>query len=233
MTVEFVVLQDFLGISDAEMKVRLKCEKEFDALWMDGKIDESLYQSDDYLFIALNCFVRYSKKFALQTLNALSTEKLNTVLDYGAGLGFTTKMLAEGFNNATIFCQNLKGSRQLAFCEKLLSGYNNVKVVDEIDNLGVMDLICCWELFEHIKEPLLLLKQLLSHKPRYLSISNSFGAKAYGHHSHYVVEGQDVSNSAMSRIFNAELRKSMYVVDERCKIFWNRRPTIWCLTKNT
>lgn len=80
-------------------------------------------------------------------------EKINCILDFGAGNGEFCKNISDQFPNAKIICyeptpelmneakENLKELHQVIFCEK----------IEELEKNSI-DLIFCLEVFEHLPE---------------------------------------------------------------------------------
>ena len=205
----------------------LSIEEKLNESWnISDESDLSHYDSMEYVLVAYISYVRYSKSYIKMVANVIGNEKIDNMLDYGAGIGATTLLASELFN-ASCYYLNLKG-KQWDFAETILQN-DKCKMIDNIGVLNGTDLIWCLDLFEHIREPIALLKNLLSLRPKYLITSNSFAPRAYGHFSTFIVDNTSVDCSKIGRVFNRYMKESGYVTDERCKHpnFWNTRPRIW------
>jgi len=224
---ELEAFKKFFSKTDDEIKIGIKNIDTWVDLWTKNEEDNSLYEKEDYIYDAWLCFKDYSKNYVKLTTSFLQQYKFDSLIDYGAGLGLTTKLLAESFPDKQIYYLNLRG-RQWDFSSDYLSGISNVKMVDNLNSINGVDVLCAWEFFEHIKNPCRCLDEILSLKPKILSIANSFGAIAYGHYSSYNYgDSSSFSRDNISKVFNKHLKLKGFVVDPFCLKFWNRRPTIW------
>jgi cyclopropane fatty-acyl-phospholipid synthase-like methyltransferase len=150
----------------------------------------------------------------------LKGKKIKSILDYGAGLGLTSMQLAESFPNAKVYYYNYPGSLQDKFFLSLKdSRINYLKKVD-----GEYDVIFCSELFEHIKRPLDLLKDLMNRCNRYFCTSNAFGTKSYGHYDLYDVNGGMMEPRRTSKIFYKTMREQFKDAEIPS---WNGRPRLF------
>jgi hypothetical protein len=223
---ELEALKIFFNKTDDDFKVGVKNINVWVDLWTKNEDDNSLYEKEDYIYDAWECFKVYSKNYVKLTTSFLQQHKFDSLIDYGAGLGLTTKLLAESFPDKQIYYHNLKG-RQWDFSADYLKEVSNVKMIEDLNSLSEIDVLCAWEFFEHIKNPCSILDDILLQKPKILSIANSFGAVAYGHYSFYDNGSSPINRSDMSKIFNKHLKLRGFVIDPFCLKFWNRRPTIW------
>ena len=220
-------LANYLGREIQDDKELLRIENEIDNTWyLTGEKNFSIYNDTKYLMIAYCCFKKYSRGFMLRSLPIVEEMCPRTILDVGAGIGATTAMLANKFKSSKCYYQNLPGE-QFNFAKCLLRQFNNVEFINSVDTLKSIDLVVCLELFEHIKSPIDLLDRLIGLDPKIFIISNSFGAKAFGHFSKYTVLDEEILSNKMPRIFNRYLKSRNYSIDLRSKNFWNSRPTIW------
>lgn len=199
-------------------------------LWYaSGENDISLYSSMDYVWLSYHCYKYYSKRYIQRVYKALGGEDIKVVLDFGAGIGATTKLCLELFDLQKIYYLNLPGE-QTRFAELLLNG-TSTSFIQNLDEIGdKLDIIFALELFEHIKEPFPLLMEFLKLKPKYIVTSNSFHFKAPGHHSVFIVdEGECDDGKMMHKIFKRKMSDAGYIIDDRSKNpnFWNGLPKIW------
>ena len=203
--------------------------------------DYSVYGHKDYLSDLWACWVVYSRQYlkAIIKTNSLDGEKsalslfqnVNSVLDLGCGLGYTTAALNQIFQCPT-YGTNLEDTIQYAFCEKLATVYD-FNIITDTKELKKVDLVFASEYFEHILEPIEDLKTVLKLQPSYLIIANAFNAIATGHFNKYIVHSDGsftdlenrIPNNKIGKLFNKELRDNGYVKIQTK--LWNNRPSIW------
>lgn len=197
-----------------------------------GMTDFSIYEGDDYLYYVSGSY-EWSGAYILKLVGWLQEQgiQINGVLDHGAGLGLTSLTLASYLGTAT-YCDNPAG-RQLDFNRWVSKKYGDlITVVDEADvaQIGHVDLLVCYELFEHFKDPATELRKLVrDHSPRIISDSTSFTIKSAGHFDQYVIDGetlQGYKSTQTSRRFRKVMEKELGYkqVDTG---FWNARPRIF------
>lgn len=177
-----------------------------------------LYSDKYYLFAGWLSF----KKWSCNHIKQISSLELDveTIIDFGCGIGFSTKLLQEVFD-AKVIGTNIPGTLQVEMCNLL-----GLTIETDYSKLQHCDLAFCSEYFEHFKEPIdhcdLIIKQC---SPKYFVIANSFGTNAVGHFNSYYADGAEYSKKQISRLFNRFLREKGYV-QQKTK-FWNNRPSIW------
>lgn len=194
--------------------------------------DEAVYEEDDFLWNALTCYVHHTKGY-INEMHKLFI-KLNyepkIILDFGSGIGLSTLHLANKFPNAEIIYCNIGYAQKKIFI-KLLRKYphKNIKIIKDINNI-VVDTICCFELFEHIKEPEQMLDVLLKLNPTYLIEASSFKCfDAPGHYDNYIYKGNIITNTEMKQKFSMLVKSKGFekiwkIYKHKC---WNDRPTAW------
>lgn len=195
----------------------LKDESIFQSLTDEWYRDFSLeiYNKPSHFVGLIDCYITYSRKY-IRDLAKLNL-KINSFVDVGCGLGYSTMALKQIYPNAIAFGTNLKNS-QWKFCETL-----DFRLYESVHWLGEVDLVFASEYFEHIKEPLAHLKTILDETtPKYLVIANSFNTKSAGHYEEYE---NGIPEAKMSKIFNNFLRDRGY--EKKPTGFWNNRPTVW------
>ena len=215
---------------DASVRAQLSAGQALEARWYksleDGKPDYSVYDDDNFISELWSCWIIYSRGYLRELRKgvvAAISGGVNVVADVGCGIGYTTAGLKELFPSATVYGTNVKGTWQWDECELLGSeyGFTMNMVVD-----APLDLVFASEFFEHFDEPIETLNEIIDHgNPKYLVIANSFGSRSIGHFDTYLANGQPVSNKAIGRVFNKELRDRGYRKIETG--FWNGRPAIW------
>lgn len=183
---------------------------------------------ENILFSCFCCFSLFSRKYSLLVVDTLKTEKINSILDFGGGIGATTSIFKNEFPKAQIYYLDKKGSLQWTFAEKLFAKQRlNVSMIQSLSELKKpVDLVVAFELFEHVQNPLELLTEIERINSKFLAVSVSFNQVGYGHLQEYIFGNMKVQAKDASRLFHKELRK-LYVYDKRCANFWNHHPKIY------
>ena len=203
----------------------------------------SIYNEDYYFTDMWYCFQKYSRGY-LKSLykNSMSDgsaiydfikHDVNTILDLGCGIGYTTSALKQIFPNQTVYATNLKETKQWKFCQMMSQQYNFI-LTDDINEIPEkIDFVFASEYFEHIYDcidHLLNIIEMVS--PKYFFIANSFNTRSVGHFEHYKFTDTKKPphiflkhESEISRLFNNTLREYGY---EKIKTkLWNNKPTLW------
>jgi len=212
-------------ISSKEIDV---IEREVDLYWKEHYKDFSKYYSYEYLYIGLNCFKKYSKNCVLKTYEYLNDKNIKTILDYGAGPGWTTNLLQRLFPDAQVYYFNLEddsseSDQNIYFTKYKVEKIKVLNSLDEVKNKK-FDIIFASELFEHIEKPIDILRMLMPLCSKYFITSNAFGPEAYGHFTSYDVDGEILLPRETSKKFLKEMRTEFK--DMKIKT-WNSRPRIF------
>lgn len=222
---------------------KILAEKWYDSL-KDNKIDYSVY-NDEYYFTDLwSCWKLFSRMylFNLTKKNSLAKndsiydflKNINSVLDLGCGIGYTTIFLKHIFKNAKVYGTNLKSTKQYKFCEFMSEKYD-FNIVNNISQVNSnIDFVFASEYFEHIEFALNHLEDTINLlHPTYFYIANSFNTYSVGHFYYYKQNNPFFNDnfikiyeaSKVSRIFNKILRSYGY---KKIKTnLWNNRPMLW------
>ena len=200
-----------------------------------GEIDYSVY-NDDYYFCDLwACWTIYSRKYLKGIIKNNSLDKensimslfkdVNSVIDLGCGIGYTTASLKEIFQQANVYGTNLEGTKQWDFC-KLMAEKYNFKLIPESNSLKNIDLIFASEYFEHILDPIKHLNEIIETlNPKYFIIANAFNTRSVGHFLEYKNNEDIIPQDKISKLFNETLYNKGY---KKVKTkLWNNRPTIY------
>jgi len=197
--------------------------------------DFSIYDEENYLIELKKCWGVYSRKYllAIDSPTSLVTKSIvedigniESIVDLGCGAGYTTAGLKEIFPSAVVYGTNLKDSKQYDLAVKL-SETHNFKMIPDVALFDKnCDLVFASEYFEHFRNPVdHLLEVLVTYKPKFLIIANSFNTKAIGHFDTYFYKGELHDSKKISRLFNKTLRdKGFYQVKTK---LWNSRPSYW------
>lgn len=191
-----------------------------------GAPDYGVYSSPLYLAEAWACYVIYSRKYlrsirASRILDDLGN--IQSIVDLGCGIGFTTAALSESFPAARIVGTNVEDSPQTRVA-RFLSEFYNYTVSEAYG--GPVDVLFASEYFEHFPSPIgRLHHELAIAKPRLLIVANTFTTPSIGHFRTYLHEGKEISGRATARAFATALRNAGYEKLETG--FWNNRPAVW------
>lgn len=209
-------------IKDAYKAVPNSYQKELEDKWYASlpEPDYSVYNHKYYFTDVFYCWWNYSRKYIKQlaTLNLTPT----VVVDVGNGVGYSTRQLKQIYPNARVIGTNMKDTLQYEFNNRYAKdhGYEMTGELTE-----ECDLIFASEFLEHIQSPLECLDTFIKLKPKYIVLANSFNTHSVGHFTSYLINGQSIDQSKVSRIANAHLRANGY---SQVKTgFWNNKPTVW------
>ena len=202
-----------------------------------GQSDYGIY-NDEYYFTDLwACWSTYSRKY-LKTIDKpgsltehtsirdLLTD-INTAVDMGCGIGYSTAALRQLFPQARVLGYNLADSPQSGFCERMSQRYG-FELVHSIEAIPVVDFLFASEYYEHIYTALDEINHIArQQRPRFLYLASSFNTRAPGHFTEYKSLGhpEPIDQSQISRTFNRLLEDLGY---ERIRTRnWNNKPTLW------
>lgn len=199
--------------------------------------DYAVYADSAYLADLWACWVVYSRRYlrAIRSDRSLLPEgsvladlaAARSVCDLGCGFGYTTAALVELFPAATVAATNLDGTDQTAVARRV-GARCGFAVAADPSEVGPVDLVFASEYFEHFAEPVAHLADVLrALQPRALLVANAFGGHSIGHFPRYRIGARLLDPRAVSRLFNAALRRAGYrKVETR---LWNARPSYWRL----
>jgi len=207
----------YKNINDLEEKTNI--------YWNEHYKDFSKYYDYEYLYIALNCFKKYSKNCVLKIFEYLKDKKIEKILDFGAGIGLTTNLLQDLFLDSPVYYTNLESSLQNKYF--LENKNNDIKILNSLEEIllnGPYDLIVACELFEHIEKPISLLKNLMRVCNNYFGIENSFNTDAYGHFKEFNHYGINYKPDDITKLFLRNIRSQFEEIEIEA---WNFRPRIF------
>lgn len=219
-----------------------KLEKQWYDAIKDNKIDYSVYEEPNYWIDTWCCWKMYSrnylkiltekthlKEYNLEIPLYEFLDNIKTVIDMGNGLGYSTGVLKELFNDSKVYGYNISGTTQYEF-NQLLGKKYNFEMVDDYSNMGKIDLLFASEYFEHFERPIEHLQDVIQKlNPDYLIIANSFNTKSIGHFITYKhdngVFDEDIDQKVVSRRWIKELKNLGY---EKLKAnIFNNKPSIY------
>jgi hypothetical protein len=229
----FALLSEFLGrqiLDDEGAEQRL-----YDRWYSSGETDFSIYEGEDCLLWLTEHNWR-AMGYAQKVIEWLYSTNRHprALIDHGCGMGFTTLLFAEALPDTLVIGTNYKG-RQLDFNNFLLERMrptNAPAFVDEADgDFTTAEVLVCFELFEHFKDPVAELNELMTTvKPGVLVDSSSFGIRSPGHFDYYQMPDgrllKGFSDVLITRAFGREIRRLGFQ-DQRDMEFFNDRPRIF------
>jgi hypothetical protein len=203
--------------------------------WYDEKNFEknfNFYEDREYLCVAFKSWYGWTANSTRITINFLNDINYipKKLVDFGAGIGLSIIQFKQQFKDCEFVYCNVKDSFQWKFTEEIFKKFNieNIKMVDINDvysELKNADVVTAYECFEHIKNPIDIMKNLLIEKPFLYVDNTSFSIKAPGHFDNYENENKIYNKGQISRIFYKEIKKSYTnQQDFICFPVWNARP---------
>lgn len=208
-----------------------------DTWYYSEHIAYEVYDQDYYITDIWCCYQIYSRKYLLSIIKSNSLQEdysifnylnnVNTVVDLGNGVGYSTALLKQIFSEAEVIGTNIKSTKQYKYCEKMADVYD-FKMIENEKTIGKqVDFLFASEYFEHILDPITDVLEIINTiKPRYMFIANSFNTYSVGHFETYDVKGiGKVDQTKISRLFNKTLRDNGY---KKIKTkLWNNKPALW------
>jgi SAM-dependent methyltransferase len=191
-----------------------------------GTPDYSIYDAAYYFVDLWVCWATYSRGYlrSLRKIRAIVGE-VGSVVDMGCGIGYTTAALTELYPDATVAGVDQPDTTHYPFAARQAKQYG-FRMRPRVDGVGDADLVFASEFFEHVIEPLAVLREIVAVcYPRHLFIANSFNTLSHGHFAEYTVDGATVDQAAISRRFNRELLRLGY--EKQVTGLWNNRPALW------
>jgi SAM-dependent methyltransferase len=191
-----------------------------------GQPDYGIYDAPECIANLWSCWVIYSRMYVLALGKLIARgvlpAEMDTVVDLGCGLGYTTAALGRLWPSAKVAGTNI--GVQLDAASRLGAAEGFLVTAD----IPRADLVFASEYFEHFQRPLDHLREVLdaAGRPRYVVTANAFGSASAGHFPIYLDEiGRDVPGSKMGRLFGTRMRSAGY--SRLATGFWNDRPAVW------
>jgi 2-polyprenyl-3-methyl-5-hydroxy-6-metoxy-1,4-benzoquinol methylase len=206
-----------------------------------GQPDYSVYDEIYYIADTWVCWKKYSRQYlkniisdksmatksstGFYNLKSIKDElQVNSVIDLGCGIGYTTASLKEIFN-CRVIGTNIKESKQYKVCEKI-KDKAGFELIEDFSNIGQIDLVFASEYFEHFEKPVEHLLDVINNlKPKYIIFANTFNAKSIGHFNEYKHLDNSYTGKEISRLFTKGLKDNNYKkVHTNC---FNNRPNLY------
>lgn len=184
----------------------------------DGLPDYSIYDDVYYLADTWVCWKLYSREYIKSIISnkSLATKstngfynmksikdeigQINKIADLGCGIGYSTATLKQEFN-CEVFGTNLKNTNQYKICEKI-SEINNFNLVENLEDVGLADMVFASEYFEHFERPIEHLIDVITKlKPKHILFANTFNAKSVGHFDCYKHNDEIYNGRQISKLF--------------------------------
>tara|TARA_R110000744_G_scaffold379342_1_gene497132 strand:- start:920 stop:1780 length:861 start_codon:yes stop_codon:yes gene_type:complete len=211
-------------------------------------IDYSVY-SDKYYFTDIwACWNLYSRKYILSikkenTIYDYFVKNVNSIVDLGCGIAYSTAMLKQMFPKADVYGTNIAGTAQFNFGYQLSKIYN-FQIKSNVEDINKpIDLVFASEYFEHIEDATDNIRNVVKKlNPKCLFLANSFNTKSLGHFLKYK-EKTDIKKfnntelplyeyydqKIISKKFNKTLKELGYI-SPKTKL-WNNKPRFWIKNK--
>ena len=192
---------------------------------LDDRPDYEVYDADEYAIELWFGWIEYSRGY-VRDLGRLVDRgilvNVESVADLGCGAALTTVALCDVWPLARVIGTNVS-ERQLNVGRRLAA-----QAGFEIETalMERVDLVFASEYFEHFREPVAHLDDVLDDgRPRYVVTASSFTARAIGHFPSYCVDGREIAGRETARLFNRRLRDRGY--EPVLTGFWNNKPAVW------
>lgn len=202
------------------------CET-WDRWWSgEGYGDLSHYDSGyDYNKVLTVGFASKSRNYILTAFKHLlgNGPEPERIMDWGAGVGLTTAMLALLWPKATVVYLNIS-ERQEAMARWVFqqTGVSErIEYAKDVRYVPPVDMVCAFDLLEHLEKPIAELQLALTGANLYAHTSFSFSrATYYGHWREFEVGGETVPHTKMNRLVHKTLEGWGWEREYKGK-FWN------------
>jgi hypothetical protein len=241
--------RETFGHNEAIQEAYLDMEPAVARLWTAGEHDFSYYSSPFYAYESVTCFAGFTKgatrwfaRWAADNVGFYG-KRLNEVLDYGCGVGASSRLFTEltgigtiahyygGIGTAktmepgtcpkqmlvgTAICQGSQVTHVASSSPQQLRTYQGLH----------WDGVMAFELFEHELDPVALFDDLVKEPNTWIvcEASSFTTGDKYGHFPVYNVGEEAVDRRAMPRRWRRELEARGWVLADSG---WNARPKVW------
>jgi len=224
----------YLDLSSKDLAEMFKRpRRKLQKIWDNREHDEdfSVYHEPAYMAEAISCYINVSSNcinHLTKYLNKIGVDISElTLLDDYNGCGLSSILaVTKGFKKVYYF-NDSKVQKKLIddVCE--LVGIKAPIEVNETERFSkTYDIVCSFEVAEHIKEPIPYIKTAMRASNKYLCYSSGFGSNnelQVGHYLEYIANGKKVSPRTISRRALDFIKNDF----ELKEVGWNRKPLIF------
>lgn len=190
--------------------------------WYDSNCsDVSFYNTMEYLLDNLNSYFHISNRNS-NIIKKINMNKNDKIIDYAGGIGLTTIYLKEKTNSKILYYIYDVNSLEYKFAKFMFHQLHiDIKFIAKLEKC---DCILFSEVFEHIKNPIEVVENVINiTKPTYIIHHSSFSMPAYGHYSHYIHNNIIYDNKKISQLFNKYIRINYNIMIKG----WNAIPIVY------
>lgn len=203
--------------------------QDLNQVWLDSnRTDFSVYTHPDYMYEVILCFYPSTKMCICNYINWSKGKDINpetdTVFELYPGVGLTMLFLAlEGYKNLEYYNDN---QDQIDLTNKLFDLYGFPRPVNNPNwREKKYDIMMGFEVIEHFKEPMDIMKDMLSSCKKYYIEATGFKVNHYtGHFDEYIIDGNKVSNMQVPPYMRKLLKEENF---QRVFMGYNAKPRIW------
>lgn len=197
--------------------------------WEDSDQEDEDYEGPEWFYGALASFV-FSIKCLYGTYKFLKQYypdfQPRRVIDWGGGLGMHSLISAYLWPDSKVYYYNVPGLQSDFAKDFVKKEYDpgNLFIKTKRESLPEQaDLIICYEVLEHLREPVDGVRDILKVDPEVLSVSFSFTAPCRGHYAEFHTDEGLVPRNEIARYVNSEFRTKYEAIAHG----WNARPVLW------
>jgi predicted O-methyltransferase YrrM len=249
------VAMDVLGHTDEERLAHMKFEPVVDEIW-ELTQDTGLfswYSSPMYAYSCVDCACDFAMGYARMLANWLEQQDYRTtlpntnakafnvkrVLDYGAGIGASTRLLAEMLPDVEVMynAYDTYCNAQVKVAKRLFHGLREDSGRDVLYDLYAQNFdpsewkpnaVLFFDVLEHERKPFEVVQSYMKSRAcRVIVMANSFTQpEDLGHWKDYIFEGSmEVPRKDAAKVLRRLMREAGWKVT--LTGFWNNRPEIW------
>jgi SAM-dependent methyltransferase len=194
--------------------------------WIEtGRNNFNLYQDKEYIFEVIESF-KYTKESIRRTKNLIDSNEItiNSILDYGCGLGLSTLYFSFLFPTAKVYAYDLS-KNNLEFLSLIKEKYRfeNVSILNSEDALPKADLCAFFEVIEHNENIDSFFNFMLKAANKYFVYTSKCDSEYLGHFETYIINNNQVKVTKLKRELNKLIKEKYALIDYG----WNRWPALF------
>jgi hypothetical protein len=219
---------DVLGVTEEQRRdMYERGRPELQQAWAIARDQEALlgqYAEDWYAVLCVECFADYARAYAMRFAEWWGANGSDgPILDVGGGIGAAARLVEDETGSRCVLHAIDEGAqtkiarrvvRELFVCP------DPVEAINAVSPRAVM----AFDVLEHVREPLPLLRAITASPAEAFCCANSY-VEDFGHWRTYLVDGVGVPRNAMGRWFGKTMRSLGWRSETTG--FWNNRPAIW------